>query len=625
MALSPHSSLLRKQRFLPYFLTQALGAFNDNVYKNVLLILIAFAAPGALPFSSDLAINIAAGLFILPFFLFSASAGVLSDIYDKAQIMRIVKFAEIIIMACAAIAFITQSYLILLFLLFLMGTQSAFFGPAKYALLPQHLKKEELIAGNALVEMGTFLAILLGTLFAGVIADSSQHAHLFAGISVVTFAILGYLTSRKIPEAKPSLHGVRFQWRPIEQTKTTLAIAKKDKTIFQCVMGISWFWFLGACYLTQFPNFTRESLGGSAASVSLLLALFSIGIAIGSMLCNRLSHQRVEPGIVTLGCIGMTLFGADLYFATPNIAPVTQSVFDFLTQPELIRVFVSLVMLGVSGGLFIVPLYALMQERSPEDERAQIVAANNIWNAIFMVFSSLAAIIFISFLKLSIPEFFLVLAVMNALVVIYIYRQAPDFFWRFIVWLVSHTMYRVRHKNVENIPQQGAALLVCNHVTYMDALLLAGACPRPIRFLMDIRLYKLPMINAFCRACKVIPVDSQDRRSIQKAFNQIDTLLKAGDIVCLFPEGQLTYDGEIGPFMRGVEVITKRNKVPIIPMALQGLWGSFFSRERGRAVLKRPKRFWSKINIIVGDPIYPPEVSKEELRAQVIELRGSEK
>ncbi|MEF1220616.1 1-acyl-sn-glycerol-3-phosphate acyltransferase, partial [Photobacterium damselae] len=201
------------------------------------------------------------------------------------------------------------------------------------------------------------------------------------------------------------------------------------------------------------------------------------------------------------------------------------------------------------------------------------VAANNIWNAIFMVFSSLAAIIFISVLKLSIPEFFLVLAVMNALVVIYIYRQAPDFFWRFIVWLVSHTMYRVRHKNVENIPQQGAALLVCNHVTYMDALLLAGACPRPIRFLMDIRLYKLPMINAFCRACKVIPVDSQDRRSIQKAFNQIDTLLKAGDIVCLFPEGQLTYDGEIAPFMRGVEVITKRNKVPIIPMALQGLWG----------------------------------------------------
>lgn len=310
MSNKPQSRLLTKQRFLPYFLTQALGAFNDNVYKNVLLILIAFSAPGALPFSSDLAINLAAGLFILPFFLFSASAGVLADKYDKAQIMRVVKFAEIIIMSLAAVAFLFESYLLLLVLLFLMGTQSTFFGPAKYALLPQHLKKEELVSGNALVETGTFVAILLGTLLAGIIANQEQ-APLIAAISVVSFAVMGYLTSRWIPEAKPSTPDIAFKWQPWRQTRHTLKLARQDKTVFQCVIGISWFWFLGACYLTQFPNFAKQYLGGNAASVSFLLALFSIGIAIGSLLCDRLSNHRIEPGIVPLGSLGITIFTAD--------------------------------------------------------------------------------------------------------------------------------------------------------------------------------------------------------------------------------------------------------------------------------------------------------------------------
>ena len=474
MSPKPQSNLLTKRRFLPYFLTQALGAFNDNVYKNILLIFIAYASVHTLPLNADLLINLAAGLFILPFFLFSASAGILADIYDKAKIMRMVKLAEVIIMCAAAVAFIYQSYLSLLFLLFLMGTQSAFFGPAKYALLPQHLKKDELISGNALVETGTFLAILLGTITAGIIANSDNGRYI-AAISVIIFAILGYVASLAIPAAPPSQPHVKFYWRPWQQTCHTMKMAQQDKIIFQCIIGISWFWFLGACYLTQFPNFAKSNLGGQASSVSFLLTLFSIGIAIGSMLCDRLSQNRIDPGIVPIGSFGISLFGFGLYAMTPTVIPVSHSIMTFIAQPSLWPVFISLLLLGVAGGIFIVPLYTLMQQRAQADQRAQIIAANNIWNAVFMVISAIAAIVCLSLLQLSIPQFFLLLAGLNSLVLVYIYFQAPDFFWRFVVWVVTHTMYRVRHHNLNNLPQHGGTLLVCNHVSYMDALLLAGA------------------------------------------------------------------------------------------------------------------------------------------------------
>ncbi|GAL07467.1 1-acyl-sn-glycerol-3-phosphate acyltransferase [Photobacterium aphoticum] len=624
MSGQSQSHLLKTRRFLPYFLTQAFGAFNDNVYKNVLLIFIAFAAPNTLPFDSDLIINLAAGLFILPFFLFSATAGVLSDKYDKASIMRKVKLAEIVIMSLAAIAFIYENYLVLLVLLFLMGTQSAFFGPAKYALLPQHLKKEELVSGNALVETGTFLAILIGTLLAGVIANQAN-ATTIAATSVVCFAVIGYLCSRYIPEAKASDPHLDFKWQPVRQTRHTLAIAKKDKTIFQCVMGISWFWFLGACFLTQLPNFAKLYLGGNAAAVSFLLTLFSIGIAIGSLLCDRLSNHRIEPGIVPLGSLGITLFSAGLMFSTPSVAPDTQSIVAFVTNHTLWPVFFSLTLLGVSGGIFIVPLYALMQQRAPENERAQVIAANNIWNAIFMVGSAVSAIIVLSVLGLSIPAFFLILAILNLLVVVYIYIQVPDFFWRFLVWLVSHTLYRVKHQGLEHIPAKGGALIVCNHVSYMDALLLAGACPRPIRFLMDGDIYKLPLINSFCRACKVIPIQATDKKSVLKAFVDVSKYLEQGDVVCVFPEGQLTKDGEIGPFMRGIDLILRRSPVPVIPMALQGLWGSYFSHHGGKALFKWPKRFWSKVNIIADAPIAPDTANSVMLRDNVQALRGEQR
>lgn len=615
------ASLLRQRRFLPYFITQFFGAFNDNIFKNVLLLFVAFAGAGALPISSNLFINLAAGLFILPFFLFSASAGVLADKYEKAWFIRKVKLAEIAIMCLGAIGFITESYVILLILLFLMGTQSAFFGPVKYALLPQQLKSNELVPGNALVETGTFLAILLGTLGAGVISSAENAKYVAAG-SVVLFALLGYISSRSIPLAPASAPDIKFKWQPVKQTKQTIAIAKSDQTIFRALMAISWFWFLGAAYLTQFPNFTKLHLNGSESAVSFLLALFSIGIAAGSLACDKLSNHRIEVGIVPLGSIGITIFGALMATSIPEQLPQFSSFTDFVSYQALWPVFAYLLLLGISGGIFIVPLYALMQQRAKVTERAQVIAALNIFNALFMVGSAVLGIVCLTLIELSIPQLFLLLAGLNFVVAAYLFMQVPIFVVRFLMWVVTHTMYRVTHKNLQNLPEKSGALIVCNHVSYMDALLLSAVCPRLIRFVMEEEYANLPPLKRFLQRAGVIPISATNRRSIVRAFSQVEQALSEGHIVCIFPEGRLTSDGEMNDFMRGMDLILKRSPVPVIPVALKGLWGSYFSRYKGAACKGLPKRFWSKIEIEVGQPVMPEQATTSVMQQKVAQLRG---
>ncbi|MBA5761798.1 MFS transporter [Vibrio sp. 404] len=620
----PHqtqTSLLRQRRFLPYFVTQFFGAFNDNIFKNVLLLFVAFASVNALPVSSNLFINLAAGLFILPFFLFSASAGVLADKYEKAGFIRKVKLAEIGIMLLGAIGFITESYLILLVLLFLMGTQSAFFGPVKYALLPQQLKPNELVSGNALVETGTFLAILIGTIGAGIIA-SSAYANYVAAACVVLFALFGYLSSRHIPEAPAAAPNLSFRWQPIKHTKNTLAIAKSDRVVFQSIMAISWFWFLGAAYLTQFPNFTKIYLNGNESSVSFLLALFSVGIAIGSLACDKLSNHRIDVGIVPLGSFGITIFGWLMASSIPENLPQFDSFSQFIGYQPLWALFAYLLLLGASGGIFIVPLYALMQQRAKVTERAQVIAALNIYNSLFMVGSAILGIVSLTVLELSIPQLFSLLAALNLLVAGYLFFQVPIFVVRFLLWIITHTMYRVTHKNLHNLPEKGGALIVCNHVSYMDALLLSGAYPRLIRFVMQEEYANLPPIRRFLKRAGVIPISSTNRGSIRRAFNQVEQDLNDGHIVCIFPEGHLTSSGEIEEFMRGMDIILRRSPVPVIPMALKGLWGSYFSRYKGQACKGRPTRFWSKVEIEAGEPVSPEQATTQTMHQKVSELRG---
>ncbi|MDE1236697.1 MFS transporter [Vibrio aestuarianus] len=614
-------SLLTQRRFLPYFITQFFGAFNDNIFKNVLLLFVAFAGANVLPISSNLFINLAAGLFILPFFLFSASAGVLADKYEKSAFIRKVKLAEIGIMCLGAIGFITESYSILLLLLFLMGTQSAFFGPVKYALLPQQLKSEELVPGNALVETGTFLAILLGTLGAGLIA-SAENAKYVAAAAVVVFAIVGYLASRHIPNAPACAPDLKFRWQPIKQTKQTIAIAKSDRTIFQSIMAISWFWFLGAAYLTQFPNFTHHYLNGNESAVSFLLALFSIGIATGSMTCDRLSNHRIEVGIIPIGSFGITIFGYLMAQAVPDNLPIFTDFNSFLSYQPLWPLFFYLLMIGVSGGIFIVPLYALMQQQAKVTQRAQVIAALNIYNSLFMVGSAILGIVCLTILELSIPQLFVILALLNLCVTLYLCLQVPIFLVRFLVWILTHTMYRVNHKNLHHLPEKGGALIVCNHVSYMDALLLSAVCPRLIRFVMEEDYANLPTLRRFLKRAGVIPISASNRSSIRRAFSEVEQALAEGHIVCIFPEGQLTADGKIHEFMRGMDIILKRSPVPVIPMALKGLWGSYFSRVKGQACRGLPTRFWSRLEIEAGEPVAPLQATTQVMQEKVIQLRG---
>ena len=621
---SSQSSLLTQKRFLPYFITQFLGAFNDNIFKNVLLLFVAFASVDTLPISSNLFINVAAGLFILPFFLFSALAGVLADKYEKSWFIRKVKLLEVVIMSLGAISFIYESYGILLLLLFLMGTQSAFFGPVKYALLPQQLETKELVSGNALVETGTFLAILIGTLGAGIIA-SEENAKLVAAICIVSFAVLGYVSSCFIPKAPSNAPDLKVKWQPIKLTKATLAIAKKDRPTFQALMSISWFWFLGATYLTQFPNFTKLHLNGTESSVAFLLALFSVGIAIGSLACDKLSNHRIEIGIVPMGSLGISIFGLLMATSIPESLPGFGSFQQFVTYSELWPLFAYLLLLGISGGIFIVPLYSLMQLRAKPDERAQVIAGLNIYNSLFMVGSAVMGSVCLSVLELSIPQLFVLLALLNTFVMLYLFYQVPIYAFRFFTWVVTHTMYRVKHKNLHNLPEDGGALIVCNHVSYMDALLLSAVCPRLIRFVMEEDYAKLPPLRRFLKRAGVIPISSTNRRSIRNAFNEVEQALHEGHIVCIFPEGKLTSDGEVAEFMRGMELIIRRSPVPVIPMALKGLWGSYFSRYKGRACKGLPTRFWTKLEIEAGEPISPTDASCETLRQAVAALRGSQR
>lgn len=616
------------KRFFPFFVTQCLGALNDNVYKNVLLLMVTYSLIDSLPVSVSLFVNLAAGLFILPFFLFSAHAGAVADSMDKAKLIRRLKLIEVLIMACAATAIMTENALLMLVLLFLTGTQSAYFGPVKYALLPQALKASELVKGNAWVEMGTFLSILVGTLTAGLLL-AMPNGTLIASCLVLFLSIMGFISSVNIP-ALPSHSNQKVKFEPISGLKKTLNVAQKQRGIWMSILAISWFWFLGATYLTQFPNFAREHLFADSTVVSLLLALFSIGIATGSWLCQKLSFDHVELGILPFGILGLTLFGLDLLWAVPSHSlSLAQyySVESFISESKHVRVMMDLFFVGVSGGVFIVPLYSFIQSRSNQGECARSIAANNIMNALFMVGSALVSIFVLSVLSLSVVELFAIMAVGNFLVAIYVYRQVPEFTQRFISYLLSHCMYRVSVEGRQHIPETGAALIVANHVSYVDALILMGTSTRPVRFVMDKSISEMPVLKYVFRHAGVIPICSPRKctETYKQAFEQIEQALHNEEVVCIFPEGRLTSDGALSEFRPGVEKILERSPVPVIPMALKGLWGSFFSHKGGHALTKRPKRFWSKIEVKIGQVLGPGQLDRHKLQQEVQELLINQK
>ena len=479
----------------------------------------------------------------------------MADKYEKAKLVRMIKIAEIIVAALAGLALFTQSVPMMLTVLFLLGTQSAFFGPLKYSILPQHLHESELVGGNAMVAMGTFVAILLGTLIGTAVGGGrfdSAYGVLFAMILAAAF--VGYVASRRIPAAEPTGTVTGTMLNPVKDTLEIIRLATRRKAIFLSILGVSWFWLLGGLYIAQIPNLTKVHLYGDQTVVTLLLGFFTLSIAAGSLLCEWLSGRKIEIGLVPFGALGLSIAGIDVYFAINALDPVaTRGAMDFLAADGTPRLLVDIFLLGVFAAFYEVPLYASIQARTPEATRARVIAATNIINSFFMVTGSLCAILWLSVLGLSIPSLLLSLAIGTLLVAGFIFGQVPEFAMRFLIWTLTHTMYRVTHESLDRIPEKGAALLVCNHVSYVDALIIGGSVPRPVRFIMLGRIFDIPVLNFVFRTGRAIPIESPrvNNDVYERALEEIREGLESGDLLCIFPEGKLTTDGRVDTFKRG--------------------------------------------------------------------------
>ncbi|KVC59535.1 MFS transporter [Burkholderia stagnalis] len=621
--------LLRERRFAPFFTTQFLGALNDNVFKIGFTSLVTYHTARFSGVDAKTAAFLISAIFILPFVLFSATSGQIADKYDKARLTRFVKSFEIVLMLVGAAGFVTHTAALLYLCTFMMGMHSTLFGPVKYSYLPQHLGEHELVGGNGLVEMGTFIAILIGTLIGGAAAGISGRGELVLAVSCVVIACAGRLAAQRVPTTPAPQPDLVINWNPVSETWRNLGLARQNRTVFLSLLGISWLWFVGATFLTSFFNFAKDVLSASPDVVTILLATFSVGIGIGSLLCERLSQRRVEIGLVPLGSIGISVFAIELYFASHALPAPGHllSVGEFLAGARHWRILADLFLLAMFGGFYSVPLYALIQSRSAPTHRARIIAANNILNALFMIVSAVMAMA-LTKAGVGIPGIFLVTALLNVAVAAYIYLLVPEFLLRFVAWVLVHTFYRIRFVHAERIPEEGPAVLVCNHVSYVDALVLAAASPRPIRFVMDHRIFRTRFASWVFRHAKAIPIASrhEDPELLARAYDACEAALKDGELVCIFPEGKLTKTGDINTFHHGVTEILQRTSAPVIPMALRGLWGSVFSRHSDARWPRPVKRgVMSRLTLAVGDAMPASVATPETLQAAVAELRGARK
>ena len=631
-AHSHQFALLTQRRFGPFFWVQFLGAGNDNVFKFAFTVLVTYQIQLQwLP--SSLAGLVIGALFILPFVLFSATSGQLADKYPKERLIRQVKNLEIAVMALAGWGFWTQNVPLLLLCVFLMGLHSTLFGPVKFAYLPQHLSDRELTGGNGMVEMGTFVAILLGNVTGGLLIAMPLVGPHYVAAACVGLAVLGRLLAQAVPVSPATDPGLTINWNPVTETWRNLKLAHSNIVVFRSLLGISWMWFFGAVFLSNFPAFAHDVLRGDEQVASLLLVVFSVGIGAGALLCEVLSRRHVEIGLVPLGAIGMTVFSVDLYFASRGLAaPEVLGVWAFLAQPAHWRVLADLALLSLFAGIYSVPMYALIQMRSQPTHRARVIAANNILNALFMIASALLAGALLS-AGFSISELFLIIGLLNAVVAGYIFLVVPEYLLRFVAWLLSRLVYRFQVRGDEHIPTQGAAVLVCNHVSFVDAVLLMSASPRPIRFLMDHRIFKVPVLGWLFKLAKAIPIAprAEDPAAFEAAFAQAAQVLREGDVLGIFPEGAITPDGTLQPFKGGVVKIVEQAsadgvEVAVVPMALTNLWGSFFSRiervgHQPTAMVKPWRRgVFSQVGLNVSAPVPAVDVTVDVLRDRVAGL-----
>ncbi len=623
-------ALLRQRRFAPYFWTQFTGAANDNLFKFAFTILVTYQLQVAwLP--PSLAGLVIGALFILPFVLFSATSGQLADKMEKSRLMRLVKNLEVGIMVLAAFGFLTGNVPVLLACTFGMGLHSTLFGPVKFAYLPQVLGEREITGGNGMVEMGTFVAILLGNVAGGLIVAIPETGHRDIAIACVLAALAGRAVVQWVPKTAATDPQLQINWNPFTETWRNLKIAHEDLVVFRSLLGISWMWFFGAVFLSQFPAFAKDVLHGDAQVASLLLVLFSVGVGVGALLCERLSRRHVEIGLVPIGALGMSVFSIDLYFASRGLPPAASlTLAEFVVQPAHWRVMADLVLLALFAGIYSVPMYALIQLRSPVTHRARIIAANNILNALFMIASSLLAGVLIS-AGFTVPQVFLFTGLANIVVGAWVFLVVPDYLIRCVAWVLSRLFFRLRLRGEQHLPATGPAVLVCNHIGAVDPFLVIAATPRPVRLLVNQGLLQRPVAGWLFRLSGAIAPNPEGPHPFTAGPAAQEAALQAlnsGEMLVVFPEGRVSNDGSMQIFNGGLLQLLKLAHsrgltVPVILMTLTsgaaaGAGGSVEPAERRRLPGKpAPRSLFAEVTLSARAPVAGPTVTMESLRDQV--------
>lgn len=586
---------------------QFLATLNDQAFMQALMIALAYRTASFTRLDADTAPNLVLALFVLPALGLSSIAGQLADKYEKSLLIRAALLLQLGCMALAAAGFALRSVPALLGAVLLGGAQATLLAPVKFSMLPQRLGSAELVGGNGLMVAGTALAVMTGMLYGGALAAQPGGLVLLAA-STIGLCGLALVVARAIPPAPAPVPGLSVDWHPWRSTRHLLLLAGRDRMVLAAIAGMAWFWFHAVLLATQMPNLARRVLQASEYGATLLLVAWALGMGIGALLCDRMSGRKVEAGLVPFGAIGVTLSGLDIAWTAASGGAGW-------------RIAADLALLGVFGGLYTVPLCALVQERSAAEYRARIIAASTFLNA---AFAALAAAFAIALFQAgaTIAQAFLAAALLNVAATLAICRAVPEIPARFLAWLLVRSAYRLEVSGIERIPPGGAALLVCNHVSYVDVIVVTAACPRPIRWVIDHRIYRLPVLRVLFRMLRAIPIARarDDPAMLARAYDAIGAALAGGEVVGLFPEGRLTRDGELGEFRPGVRRVLDRTPVTVVPMALSGLWQSAFARRRGR--LRRALAPFPRVRLSVGNAMEPHAVTPQALRAAVLALRG---
>ncbi|MCX6625576.1 MAG: MFS transporter, partial [Acidobacteria bacterium] len=598
--------LLANAGFQSFLWTQFLGAFNDNIYKMIVSLRAVHVAAG----ESSFYLSLAGAVFVLPFLMFSGYSGHLADVVSKRRVLIAVKVFEIFVMLLGIAAFFSTRIESMLVVLFLMALHSTIFSPAKYGIVPEMLPDSELSRANALLEMSTFMAIVLGTAVGGGLFALWKHTPWYLGILMTGVAVAGFLTSLKITRVPPSGGHPPFRWNPFSEIITGTRHLMADRPLFLTVAAISYFWFLGALFQMDLLLFGSDVLKVDELRVSLMVTALAIGIGAGSMLAGRLSGNKVEIGLVPLGSGLMAVFSVALWAVSGSY---------------LLSV-IALSLLGVASGIFIVPLNAYLQQRAESQEKGRMIATNNIWNTFGLLLASCVLWLLHDKLHVRPDRLILIFGVVTFGTTIYIVRVAPEFLVRFLLWMAAHTLYRIRITGRENMPLRGPALLVSNHVTFLDGFFITACMQRFIRFMIWKPYYEHSALRGFFRLAKAIPVGTGPR-DIITAFRAARLQLEQGHVVCIFAEGAITRTGNLLPFKRGLERVVNGLDVPVIPVHLDGLWESFFSFSEGRFFWKWPKRALAPITVSFGKPMAastPVDLVRQamlELGSEAVELR----